>query len=785
MRATSPALLTSARTAAPPSSVASFSTPTPSTSASTRRAPPAARRRAVAAPMPRAAPVMSTLRPSRCAMDPPHEPADDLDRARGLVEHRQEPVPDMDHRRPFLQCDLHAGRLRALPEATRVVEQHLVAADLHQQRRQIVQTCVERRDQRRLAIAAAHIRLRHSLDALARDDGIDGRPGEVARGAVREIHPWRDADAAGRPRQPAIAQREQRRHRQSAARRVAGHDDAPRRDPLREQPLVGGDGVLQRGRERMLRRQPVVEQQRARPGRARDGGGQVTMRARRADHVPAAVQVEHDGVGPNPGRRQPFRRARGRRDRLDLHVRRRREDALGALVLGAPLLDGERVRRRQLRQVLADEMNTSLAHGATWYAKRSRRTSRATVRPMAHKGMAFGIFLAPFHRLGENPTLALSRDMELIEWLDWLGYDEVWVGEHHSAGWELIASPEIFIAAAAERTRHIRLGSGVTSLPYHHPFLVAQRFVQLDHMTRGRTMLGCGPGALVSDAYMMGIEPVTQRPRMDEALDAIMLLLKCEEPVTLKTDWFELRQARLHLAPYTEPHFPIAVASVMTPSGVIAAGRHGLGVLSLGAGVPGGPEALANQWKIGEETAAKHGKTMDRKNWKLVVNVHVAEDDEEAMRQVKRAERHETITYFEETLGRPPGRSDDPLTDGVKMGTTLVGSVETVVKGIEKLWELSNGGFGGLLFRAHNWANRQQTLHSYELFARYVMPRFQGTADGPRNSNEWARGNRKTIFSPNVEAIRRAYTDAGREIPADFLQRASGSRDIEGTTTTP
>src|SRR2546426_1046195 len=152
-----------------------------------------------------------------------------------------------------------------------------------------------------------------------------------------------------------------------------------------------------------------------------------------------------------------------------------------------------------------------MSHGATWYAKRCRQTSRATVRPMAHKGMTFGIFLAPFHRLGENPTLAMNRDMELIEWLDWLGYDEVWVGEHHSAGWELIASPEIFIAAAAERTRHIMLGSGVTSLPYHHPFLVAQRFVQLDHMTRGRTMLGCGPGALVSDAYMMGIEPVTQR----------------------------------------------------------------------------------------------------------------------------------------------------------------------------------------------------------------------------------------------------------------------------------
>ncbi len=397
---------------------------------------------------------------------------------------------------------------------------------------------------------------------------------------------------------------------------------------------------------------------------------------------------------------------------------------------------------------------------------------------MAHKGMKFGIFLAPFHKIGENPTLALNRDMELIEWMDYLGYDEVWIGEHHSAGWELIASPEIFIAAAAERTRHIRLGSGVTSLPYHHPFLVAQRFVQLDHMTRGRAMLGCGPGALVSDAYMMGLEPVNQRPRMDESLDAIMELLKCEEPVTMKTDWFELREARLHLAPYSEPHFDIAVASVMTPSGVVAAGRHGLGVLSLGAGLPGGPEALSNQWKIAEETAAKHGKTMDRSKWKLVVNCHVAEDDEEALRQVKKAERHETITYFEETLGRPPGRSDDPLTEGVKMGTTLVGSVDTVVRGIKHLWDLSNGGFGGLLFRANEWANREQTLKSYELFARYVMPQFQGSAQLPHDSNEWARSNRRTIFSPNVEAIQRAYTERGREVPAEFRQRTSGARDL-------
>jgi limonene 1,2-monooxygenase len=397
---------------------------------------------------------------------------------------------------------------------------------------------------------------------------------------------------------------------------------------------------------------------------------------------------------------------------------------------------------------------------------------------MAHRGLSFGIFLAPFHRVGENPTLALARDMELIEWLDHLGYDEAWIGEHHSAGWELIASPELVIAAAAERTKHIRLGSGVTSLPYHHPLMVANRFVQLDHMTRGRAMLGCGPGALVSDAYMLGIEPVTQRQRMDEALDAIMALLRGQEPVTMKTDWFEMREARLHLSPYTDPHFPIAVASTITPAGVEVAGKHGLGVLSLAAGLPGGPEALAGQWKIAEETAARHGKTMDRRQWRLVTNVHVAEDDELALTQVSASERHETVTYFEETLGRPPGRADDPLRDGVRMGTTLVGSPDTVAKGIERLTELSEGGFGGLLFRAHEWAPRHETLKSYELFARYVMPRFQGSLETIRASNEWARANRRGIFGPNVEAIRRAFTDAGRPVPEGFHARTSGARDV-------
>ena len=169
---------------------------------------------------------------------------------------------------------------------------------------------------------------------------------------------------------------------------------------------------------------------------------------------------------------------------------------------------------------------------------------------------------------------------------------------------------------------------------------------------------------------------------------------------------------------------------------------------------------------------------MDRGKWRLVVNCHVADDDELALRQIHAGERHETVTYFEETLGRPPGRADDPIREGVKAGTTLVGTPDTVSKGIERLINLSAGGFGGLLFRANEWASREDTLKSYELFARYVMPRFQGSLDSVAGSNEWCRSNRKTIFGPNVAAIRKAFTDAGKSVPEGFMARTPGAADV-------
>src|ERR1700720_3388802 len=142
--------------------------------------------------------------------------------------------------------------------------------------------------------------------------------------------------------------------------------------------------------------------------------------------------------------------------------------------------------------------------------------------------MRNGIFLAPFHPLDQDPTEAIHRDLELVENLDRLGYEEAWIGEHHSAGFEIISSPEVFIAAAAERTKRIRLGTGVVSLPYHNPLMTANRLIELDHMTMGRVMCGAGPGLLTSDAMMLGIDPMKQRDRLAQGLDVILRLFRGE-----------------------------------------------------------------------------------------------------------------------------------------------------------------------------------------------------------------------------------------------------------------
>jgi len=369
--------------------------------------------------------------------------------------------------------------------------------------------------------------------------------------------------------------------------------------------------------------------------------------------------------------------------------------------------------------------------------------------------LKFGAFLAPHHPIGEHPMLQFRRDLDLVEQLDKLGFDEFWCGEHHSTGWEMIASPEMFLAAAGERSHRIRLGTGVVSLPYHHPFNVAQRIVQLDHMTQGRAIFGSGPGALPSDAYMLGIDPLLQRDRQDEAIGVIRRLLRGER-FTHESDWFTMNDGGLQLLPLQED-LPFAVASMVSPSGMTLAGKYGTGVLSIGSMSTAGLQALPLQWSFAEDAAAKSGEIIDRSNWRIVMSWHLAETRQKAREQSRDGLYRWHNEYTVGTLMRPGAeafRDPDHAVDETAFAegsAAVIGTPDDMVDNIKQMIDLT-GGFGTVIGFVHDWANPEDTARSWDLLARYVVPEINGYLTSYRASQKHVIENRQ-VFDRAGQAV--------------------------------
>jgi limonene 1,2-monooxygenase len=385
--------------------------------------------------------------------------------------------------------------------------------------------------------------------------------------------------------------------------------------------------------------------------------------------------------------------------------------------------------------------------------------------------MRFGIFMAPFHPAGINPTILLDSDLELIEHLDKLGFDEAWIGEHHSAGSETIASPEIFIAAAAQRTRNIKLGSGVISASYHNPLWVAERAVQLDHMTKGRFILGLGPGALPSDAAMIGLDMPQTRELLEDAVDIITRLMRSDDPVTFDNGRWQLRDARLHIRPYTHPHPEIAIAAVASPAGPRLAGRYGHGLLSIGATTAAGFDVLGLHWDVMEERAAHYGVQVDRNAWRLVGLMHLAETREQAYKDVEHG-MLDWFDYFQHTAAFPQMAVGDGTTVREciefinETGLGAIGTPDDAIAQIERLVKQSNGGFGAYLTLAHDWAAPAAKFRSFDLFARHVAPVFQGQASSTLESKARARAARPVLVESNLKAVETATAKYQSELDA-------------------
>ena len=256
---------------------------------------------------------------------------------------------------------------------------------------------------------------------------------------------------------------------------------------------------------------------------------------------------------------------------------------------------------------------------------------------------------------------------------------------------------------------------------------------------------------------MMGIPVAEQRDRMEEALEAILLLLRSDEPVTMKTDWFTLDDARLQPAAVHAARTSRSPSRAqVSPSGPRAAGRFGMRLLSIGATNQQGFDLLGYHWQIAEERAAQFGTPIDRRNWRLVGPMHIAETKEQAYADVEFG-LAEWVDYFQRVAALPiapdtrrgrAGRRDER-----SPGFAVIGTPDDAIAQIERSGEQSNGGFGTFLVMAHDWADRASHAASYELLARYVFPAFQGSADSTTSSRDWAAENRPTFIGEAGAAI--------------------------------
>ena len=348
--------------------------------------------------------------------------------------------------------------------------------------------------------------------------------------------------------------------------------------------------------------------------------------------------------------------------------------------------------------------------------------------------MRFGYFFMPLHQPEEDPTLGIESDLRTVELAEELGYDEFWIGEHHTGGWETIPSPEMFLAAASQRTSRIRLGTGVISAPFHNPLEVAERVSLLDHLSRGRLMVGLGPGLLPTDFRYWGATTSLNRERIHEQIEILKKLLHGNEPVTHHGTHYDLDDAWLQLRPY-QSRLPIAITtSGPASSSTELAAKYDLMMISGNfIATPGvvlreHPDAL-------ELRAAHYGTSTGRHNWRLATYVYVAETTKQAFDDIRVgaerfAKRYLTIMapflsqVFEDYKGQP--LAEIGIEQLARKCHWIIGDPDDVAAQLDEFNE-SAGGIEHLLIIGGGWQPHHRFQASMDLFARYVMPRFRGS----------------------------------------------------------
>jgi len=352
-----------------------------------------------------------------------------------------------------------------------------------------------------------------------------------------------------------------------------------------------------------------------------------------------------------------------------------------------------------------------------------------------------GIFIMPFHSPDKPLAQCHDEDMELALRAEDLGYDEFWVGEHHTMAWEPIISPEMFIAAVFRQTERMRLGPAPLLLNLHHPAQVANRMAFLDHFSHGRLNLAFGYGGAPSDFSMYGLDPDQKQSRMAEAAEMILKIWASDGPYEFVGEHWtvKLEAAPNELGfgvvqkPFQSPHPPIAVPVTSRGSGSVkAAARLGFQPFSHSI-IPG--NVLKDQWDTYEVAAIGAGLEPRREDWKVARTVFLADTTREAEERARRNTIDIAHEYLAKAIQRGPGLGvmkrdlsmpdSDVDMDYFMRELIIVGDVDTVLDRLLQLWD-ETGPFGTLVMMEFDWVDeddRQAWLHSTELFTGELLPR--------------------------------------------------------------
>ncbi len=351
-----------------------------------------------------------------------------------------------------------------------------------------------------------------------------------------------------------------------------------------------------------------------------------------------------------------------------------------------------------------------------------------------------GYFTMPLHPPGSDPGRTMDEDLRQIVFLEGLGFEEAWIGEHFTAVWENIPCPDLFIAKALGMTRTIRLGTGVSCLPNHHPLMLAQRIAQLDQLARGRFCWGVGSGGFPGDFELFEVDAKAGEHRAitRAALDLILDLWNDPKPGVYESEHWRFRvpepqediSLRLHLRPYQRPHPPIAVAGVSAKSETLTlAGERGYLPMSINF-VPA--RVLKTHWEGVEEGARRAGRPADRTTWRIARDVYVAETTARARREALEGPLARDWTgYFLPLLRKTahlgltkvdPAMPDEAVTlEYLLDHVWIVGDPDAVTAKLRALRD-AVGGFGTLLVIGHEWAPWEAWTRSMTLLAEHVLP---------------------------------------------------------------